>query len=52
VYASSPAGYDVNGHENPRWQASVTVYDATTGEIVVLYGAIGEGQWLIFQASP
>jgi hypothetical protein len=51
VYASSAAGYDIDGRENPRWPASVTVYDATTGEIVVLYGRIGEGQWLSFQAA-
>jgi hypothetical protein len=51
VYAASAAGYDVDGRENPRWPSSVTVYDATTGEIVVLYGSIGGGQWLTFQTS-
>ena len=51
VYASSAAGYDVDGRENPRWPASVTVYDATTGEIVVLYGSVGDGQWLSFPAA-
>ena len=33
VYASSPAGFDVEGNENPGWPASVTVYDARNGEI-------------------
>jgi DNA-binding beta-propeller fold protein YncE len=51
VYATSAAGYDVDGRENQRWRSSVSVYDATTGQIVVLYGSIGEGQWLSFQPS-
>jgi DNA-binding beta-propeller fold protein YncE len=51
VYATGAAGYDVDGRENHRWRASVSVYDATTGQIVVLYGSIGEGQWLSFQPS-
>ena len=49
VYATGAAGYDVDGRENHRWRASVSVYDATTGQVVVLYGSIGEGQWLSFQ---
>lgn len=49
LYASSAAGFDADGRENHRWQASVSVYDATTGQIVLLYGSIGEGQWLSFQ---
>jgi hypothetical protein len=51
VYASGAAGYDVDGRQNSRWPASVTVYDATTGEIVVLYGSVGDGQWLSFRAA-
>jgi hypothetical protein len=52
VYAVGAAEHDADGHRNPRWQASVTVYDATTGETAVLYGAIGEGQWLTFPGWP
>jgi hypothetical protein len=48
VYASSPAGFDVEGHENPGWPASVTVYDALNGEIQVLYGAVDSTSWLTF----
>jgi DNA-binding beta-propeller fold protein YncE len=51
VYATGAAGFDVDGRENQRWRASVSVYDTTTGQIVVLYGSIGEGQWLSFQPS-
>lgn len=49
LYASSAAGFDADGRENRRWPASVSVYDTTTGQIVLLYGSIGEGQWLSFQ---
>jgi hypothetical protein len=48
VYASSPAGFDVAGNENPDWPASVTVYDARNGEIQVLYGAVDSTSWLSF----
>jgi hypothetical protein len=48
VYAAGAAGYDADGNENQRWRASLTVYNATTGEIAVLYGSIGEGQWIGF----
>ena len=51
VYAAGAPGYDADGHENQRWPASLTVYDATSGEIAVLYGAIGEGQWLGFPSA-
>lgn len=51
VYAAGAAGYDADGHENERWPASLTVYNATTGEIAVLHGAIGEGQWLGFPSG-
>jgi DNA-binding beta-propeller fold protein YncE len=52
VYAVGAAEHDVDGNRNPGWQASVTAYDATTGEIAVLYGAIGKGQWFSFQSWP
>ncbi len=49
VYAIGATGYDADGNPNPRWTASVTVYDARNGTIDVLYGAVGdEGQWLAF----
>ena len=48
VYAVGAAGYDADGNENHRWRASVTVYRATTGEIALLYGNIGDGQWIGF----
>ena len=52
VYAAGAAGHDAAGIPNPRWTASVTVYNAVTGSIEVLYGAIGdEGQWLSFQPA-
>ncbi len=51
VYAAGAAGFDAEGHENHRWAASITVYDATNGEIAVLYGAIGAGQWLAFPSA-
>jgi hypothetical protein len=51
VYAAGAAGYDVNGREN-RWPASVTVYDAATGEIQVVYGSVARDAWLSFIALP
>ena len=51
VYAAGAAGYDADGNENQQWRASLTVYNATTGEIAVLYGAIGEGQWIGFPTA-
>lgn len=51
VYAAGAAGYDADGNENQRWPASVTVYNATTGEIAVLYGAMGAGRWLGFPSA-
>ncbi len=49
VYATSPAGFDVGGYENRAWPATLTVYDATTGEIQVLYGALDPVAWPAFQ---
>ena len=51
VYAAAAAGFDVNGRENV-WPASVTVYDATDGEIEVVYGAVARDSWLSFVALP
>jgi DNA-binding beta-propeller fold protein YncE len=39
VYAAGAPGIDVNGRDNP-WSASVTVYDAETGEIQIIYGKV------------
>jgi hypothetical protein len=47
MYAAGAAGFDLEGRENP-WPASVTVYDATTGEIQVLYGAVAGDTWVSF----
>ena len=51
VYAIGNPGHDVQGNETP-WPASLTVYDAATGEIQVVYGAIGAGNWLSFPTWP
>jgi hypothetical protein len=52
VYAAGAPGLDVDGNENQAWQASVTVYDAATGEQVRLYGEEGANAWLNFPARP
>ena len=51
VYAAGAAGFDVEGRENP-WPASVTVYDAASGEIQVVYGAVSRDTWVTFPALP
>lgn len=51
VYAAGAAGIDVDGRENP-WPASVTVYDAATGEIQVVYGAVAPDTWISFVVAP
>jgi hypothetical protein len=51
VYATGAPGHDAQGSETP-WPASLTVYDAATGEIQVVYGAIGNGSWLTFPTWP
>ncbi len=48
VYATGAPGYDAAGHENGRWPASVTVYDAASGEIQVVYGAVARDTWVSF----
>jgi hypothetical protein len=44
VYAVGSAGGTENGD---RWQASLTVYDASTGEVREVVGKLGDG-WLMF----
>ncbi len=51
VYAAGASGLDVEGRQNP-WPASVTVYDAISGEIQVVYGAVGRDIWLSFPSWP
>ena len=51
VYAAGAPGIDVEGRQNP-WPASVTVYDAISGEIQVVYGAVGRDIWLSFPSWP
>jgi DNA-binding beta-propeller fold protein YncE len=48
VYATSPANFDSKGNENYNWPASLTVYDAATGEIQVVYGAVDPTAWPSF----
>jgi len=47
IYAIGAPGYDVTGRENP-WPASVTVYDAATGDVQVVYGAVARDTWINF----
>lgn len=51
VYAAAAPGFDVEGRENP-WPASVTVYDAASGEIQVVYGAVSLDSWVNFPTWP
>lgn len=52
VYAAGARGFDADGHEGPI-AASVTVYDAATGEIQVLYGSVSPDAWInFFQTWP
>jgi len=51
LYAASAAGIDVDGRENP-WPATVTVYDAATGEIQVVYGRVSPDNWISFVSPP
>jgi hypothetical protein len=48
VYVTGVARLDVEGNDNPGWQASVTVYDAASGQQQRLYGAEGVDTWLTF----
>lgn len=51
VYATSPANFDSKGNQRYNWPASLTVYDAATGEIEVVYGAVDPTAWVSF-AQP
>jgi hypothetical protein len=51
VYASGANGFDVLGNQNP-WPSSVTVYDAATGEVQVIYGEVTDEAWLSFHQLP
>jgi hypothetical protein len=51
VYASGAAGLDADGREDP-WLASVTVYDAETGQIQVVYGSVAADGWVRFPPLP
>jgi hypothetical protein len=51
VYATGLPGFDLYGHEDGS-PASVTVYDAASGEIQVIYGAVGNGDWVTFATWP
>jgi hypothetical protein len=46
VYAAGAPGFDVDGRQRDT-PSSVTVYDARTGEIQVVYGAVSD-TWLTF----
>ena len=47
VYAAGAQGLDVDGRDS-AWPASITVYDAMTGEVQVLYGAVSQTNWVTF----
>ncbi len=47
VYAAGAQGLDVDGRDS-SWPASITVYDAMTGEIQVVYGAVSQTNWVTF----
>ena len=51
VYAAGAQGFDADGNAGPSG-ASVTVYDATTGEIQVIYGSVSPDAWLNFPTWP
>ena len=51
VYATGAQGFDAEGNER-RAAGSVTVYDAATGEIQVLYGAVSPDTWITFPTWP
>jgi hypothetical protein len=47
VYVAGAPDYDPNGRFS-SWQASLTVYDALTGEIQVIHGHLGQRAWINF----
>ncbi len=52
VYAAGASGFDVEGNQAPNWPSSVTVYDALTGEVQVVYGAVSRDSWVNFRPVP
>ncbi|HEX7950556.1 MAG TPA: hypothetical protein VF494_09420 [Candidatus Limnocylindrales bacterium] len=48
VYATGAPQVDVDGNQNALWQASVTVYDAASGQEQRLYGGLSSDAWLTF----
>jgi hypothetical protein len=51
VYAAGANGFDVEGNQ-AAWPGSVTVYDALTGEIEVIYGQVSRDSWVNFRTLP
>ena len=47
VYAAGAPGADADGDVRP-WPASITVYDAMSGEVQVLYGSVSADSWITF----
>lgn len=50
VYAAGVPGVDASGERAPSWQASLTGYDADTGEVRLIAGRLGSS-WLLFPAT-
>ena len=51
VYAAGANGFDPDGNPT-RWPASVTVYDAASGAVQVVYGSVTSDSSLTFAALP
>jgi hypothetical protein len=51
LYAAGANGFDVAGNQ-ADWASSVTVYDAQTGEIEVVYGQVSGDSWVSFRPLP
>ncbi len=51
VYAAGAQGFDTDGNPGSSG-ASITVYDAATGEIQVLYGSVSPDTWITFPTWP
>jgi hypothetical protein len=52
VYAAGAQGFDVEGNQAPNWPGSVTVYDAETGDVQVVYGDVSRDSWVNFRPLP
>jgi DNA-binding beta-propeller fold protein YncE len=48
VYVTGAPRFDVDGNQNLSWLASVTVYDASSGEQQLLYGEVASENWVTF----